>query len=51
MVAKSGISLAMTFFGKSEGQGIKAFKDEWDDIPEAGRAQLTAGLSNGTLTY
>jgi hypothetical protein len=51
MAGKSGISLAMAFFGKKEGQGIKDFKDEWDAISDEGKAQLTAGLSDGTLTY
>lgn len=51
MASKSGISMAMTFFGKAPGQGIKDFKDEWDKVPEEGKAQLTAGMADGTLTY
>jgi hypothetical protein len=64
MVAKSGVALAMAYFGKLshqplwaelEGrtgpQGIKDFKDDWDRLSEEAKAQLTAGLSDGTLTY
>ena len=50
-MAPSGISLAMKFFGKKNGQTISEFKAEWDAIPELGKAQLAAGLADGTLTY
>ncbi len=64
MAPASGISLAMKHFGRlpcqpqwaaDEGrtgaQGIKDFKDDWDRIGDAGKAQLTAGLSDGSFTY
>jgi hypothetical protein len=64
MPTKSGIALAMGFFGKlpnqvewaaAEGrtgpQGIRDFKEDWDRLTEESRNQLTEGLSNGSLTY
>jgi hypothetical protein len=51
MSAKSGIALTMAYFGKKEGQRIAEFKAEWDALTADNKAQLTAGLSDGTLTY
>jgi len=48
---KSGIALAMAYFGKLPNQGIKDFKDDWDRLSDDSKAQLTQGLSDGTLTY
>ena len=51
MTAPSGIGLAMKYFGKRDGQTLSEFRDEWNTLSEAGKAQLTAGLTDETLTY
>ena len=51
MPAPSGIGLAMKFFGKRDGQTLSEFRDEWNDLSENGKANLTEGLASGTLTY
>lgn len=48
---KSGIGLAMEFFGKLPGQKITEFRDEWNTLSDTDKEQLTAGLSDGSLTY
>lgn len=47
----SGIGLAMKYFGRTEGQGIKGFQEEWAALSDVDKKQLTQGLSDGTLNY
>lgn len=51
MPPKSPIAIAMAYFGRKSGQGIKGFKEEWDALAESDKAQITAGLTDETLTY
>ena len=51
MAQPSGIGLAMKYFGKRDGQTLSEFRDEWNLLPESGKTQLTAGLTDQTLTY
>jgi hypothetical protein len=48
---QSGVGLAMKYFGKLPNQGIAQFRDEWNGLTDADKAQLVEGLSNGTETY
>jgi hypothetical protein len=58
-MAPTGISAIWAFFKSSfadrpneeHGAGLTAFKHEWDAIPEDGKAQIRAGLDDGSLTY
>ena len=51
MPAPSGIGLAMKFFGKRDGQTLSEFRDEWNQLSNPAKDQLTEGLASGTLTY
>ena len=51
MAAPSGIGLAMKFFGRRDGQTLAEFRDEWNELSNPAKDQLTVGISNGTLTY
>jgi hypothetical protein len=61
---QSGVGLAMKFFGKlseqpvwaqKQGktgpQGLADFRDDWNRLTDEGKAELVAGLSDGSLTY
>lgn len=51
MPPKSPIAIAMAYFGRKSGDGIKAFKTEWDALTDTDKEQLIAGLADETLTY
>lgn len=33
------------------GSGLTAFKNEWDQLDEAGKADIRSGVEDGSLTY
>jgi hypothetical protein len=47
----SGIGLAWKYFGKLPGQTLTEFKAEWGELSDKSKAELTAGLSDGTESY
>lgn len=55
----TGISKVAKFFKDSfterpnptSGSGLTAFKAEWTELSDNDKAQLRAGIENGTLTY
>lgn len=53
MAGKTPIGLAMEYFGRKPGQGIRDFKAEWDELSETDKAQIASGLTgeNPSLTY
>lgn len=57
---KTGIALAMQFFGRKPGQSLSDFRDEWNTLKVPGKTEadqksvqnaIIAGIENGTLTY
>jgi len=52
----TGISIAFKYFGKrimpdGKPQHLSEFKEEWDALSDAEKAQLSTGIENGTFTY
>ena len=47
----SVLGLCMKFFGKLPGQTLSQFRDEWNKLSDADKAQLGEGLTNESLTY
>lgn len=37
--------------GDPQRDSLKQFSDEWKQLPEADKAQLRAGIGDGSLTY
>lgn len=48
---QTGIAAAMKYFGKRNGQTLAEFKGEWDELSAESKAQILAGLNDGSLTY
>jgi hypothetical protein len=51
MPPKSGVAIAMSYFGRKPNQRLAEFKEEWDALDKESQAQLTAGITDETLTY
>jgi hypothetical protein len=51
MATASGIGLAMKYFGKTYNQTLSQFRDDFNRLTDESKAELAAGLSDGTLTY
>lgn len=51
MATDSTLATLYRFFGKREGQGLKEFKAELDELTDNDKAQLVEGINNGTYTY
>jgi len=50
-MAVATMKVVMDFFGKKEGSSLKGFTDEWKALTDNDKAQIKAGLEDGTLTY
>lgn len=57
-VQPTGISKIWAFFKSSfvdrpsdKGNGLTAFKAEWDELDESDKVSIRAGIENGSLTY
>lgn len=48
---KSGIAMAMEFFGKLPNQRITEFRDEWNSLSDKDKEEITNGLADGSHTY
>lgn len=61
MAGQTGIAVAMKFFGKKRvfdeaspngrEQRIAEFKEEWDNVPANDKAEILAGIADGSMTY
>jgi hypothetical protein len=51
MPPKAPIAIAMAYFGRKPNQRIAEFKAEWDALTEEDKAEITAGLTDETLSY
>lgn len=55
----TGISKVWNYFKSSfqarpnekHGSGLTAFKEEWSELDESAKAEIRAGIENGTATY
>lgn len=50
-MADATIKEVMEFFGRKEGQGLKEFTQEWMAMSDEDKAQIKAGIGDGTLNY
>lgn len=47
----TGVAAAAKYFGKKPGQSLSEFATEWNELTDDDKAQLVAGINNGSLTY
>lgn len=50
IMADATIKQVSDFF-KKDGQTLKEFSAEWRALPDADKAQIRAGIGDGSLTY
>lgn len=42
---------AVVDYFRQEGETLKQMRDEWTTLPDTNKAQLRAGIGDGTLAY
>lgn len=50
-MADGPIKVIKDFFGYKEGQDLRAFADEFKELSDEDKIQLSEGIKNGSLTY
>jgi hypothetical protein len=50
-MADATIMQVKEFFGVLPGQTLKDFTNDWKALPDDAKAQIRAGIGNGSFTY